>query len=160
MYHQVCYVIKPQSSLLEFLKDYKGAKSFGSPEVWILGTGGYGAPLPPEHGLGVKLFWLAQFRSRLISQNVENHEEILELMMGQPPFHEVIFDRWWTLERYVLPRKFDEVLSWILPDQLSLVQDSGVPKIDGWLANVEAMIRRGEFEPDDKESDDENRDNT
>jgi hypothetical protein len=145
MYHQVCYVIKPQSSLLEFLKAYKSASAFGSPEVWVLGTGGYGAPLPPEHALGVKFFWLAQFRSRLISQNVENHEEILERMMGQPPFHKAVFDRWWTLERYGEPREFDLVLSGILPDELSLVQDSGSPKIDGWLAKVEAMIRQGEF---------------
>jgi hypothetical protein len=135
VYHQVCYVIKPQPSLLEFLESYKSASALSGSEVWVLGTGGYGAPLPNEHALGVKLF--ARIRSAVISQNMKNYEELLDKLMGQPPFHEAIFDRWWTLEKFGAPNDFEVVPSWISPDELSLVQASGSDKVNGWIATVE-----------------------
>lgn len=150
MYHQVCYVIKPQPALLEFLKFYKSGFSLSGSEVWVMGTGGYGAPLPPEHAIGVKLFYLARFRSLLISQNIENHEEILEKMMGQPPFHEAIFDRWWTVEKHGESHEFEQVISSILPDQLSLMQASESAKVNGWIAGAEDLIRRGDLSFDDE----------
>lgn len=143
MYHKISYVIKPQQSLLEFAKSYKNGILLTSPEIWVVGTGGYGAPRPEEHAVGIKLFYLARFRSILIEQNLEGHIEILEQMMGQPPFHEAVFDRWWTLERYGEPNEFGLVLSWILPDQLALMQASESAKINGWIADVEDLIRHG-----------------
>jgi hypothetical protein len=151
MYHKICYVIKPQSSLLEFAKPYKNAHLLTGSEVWTVGTGGYGAPRPEEHAIGIKLYYLARFRSILIEQNLENHAEILEKMMGQPPFHEAIFDRWWTLERYGEPNEFGLVLSWILPDQLALMQASESAKINGWISGVEDLIRRGVLPLDEDE---------
>jgi hypothetical protein len=148
MYHQVCYVIKPQPSFIEFLKSYK-TSILSSSEVWVLGTGGYGAPRPEELAIGVKLFYMARFRSLLIEQNIENHVEILEKLMGQPPFHETVFDRWWTLEKYGTPNEFNVVASWILPDQLALMQASESAKVNGWIANVEDLIRRGVLPLDD-----------
>lgn len=131
MYHQVAYVFTPKPNLKYLLTMFPTLNArWGKPEVWIIDEGGYGEPTASEKMLTFKLLFLAQFRSTIIERKYEGYMEILEKTLGEPPYNEIKFDEWWTIESSGQPKDLETVIYHISVNELGNLEETGIPRVD------------------------------
>ena len=127
------YVIKGKKELLEFLLskvDEEFASIFYDGEVFENSEGGRTAWASNEHTTRVKLLYLTYLRCEYL-QTVKEYEYIFET----DEISVALFDRWWTIERFVMDET-TESYSDEIAKYIDHVKETGNACVDSWIQRL------------------------
>lgn len=143
--NKVGYLFRPLPSYQELIEIYPQlALMASSPIIWIVEEGGHRHLYPENRLIALKLLHLARFRSYFTRQQPDSYLEILERMMGKPPFTESAFDRWWTIERIPYAVTLPTAFLGISIEQLDSLAETGNFQVDSWIERLRGLKREEE----------------
>jgi predicted RNase H-like HicB family nuclease len=144
------YVISPNASLREFLKNYPnyrgGEYGIGLefPVIYRSHEGGYSRESwsKEDQTAYQKLIFIADLKRR--SQKSTNTyatvmREVVSSLLGEPPYHMEIFDRWWCLDEMWYGANFWEVLNWLSEEELNRIGKTGQEAVNRRLEGLKDM---------------------
>jgi hypothetical protein len=135
------YIIRPTERLRERLErcDPDVAVLLGEPVLWSKWEGGRTVWTPQDYEAQVKLLFLAHLRSEYLvgDGNKSELRDLLEELLGKPPFDLRVFDRWWTLERFEgINESFEDVEKLLGVEGLKLLAKPQSTLVAAWLTDM------------------------
>ncbi|MEZ4670931.1 MAG: hypothetical protein R3E39_23760 [Anaerolineae bacterium] len=141
MDRKVAYVIKPNDALLDVLKPHAVLWFYYSDtRVWVFEEGGRQWLTPEDMIIGVKLLFLADFRTTAMRSRSSEMLMTVDMILGNEPYGVHIFDKWWTLDSTSVVEEFKKFRFRFLPKALKRIAPTGIANVDTWLAQIEERL--------------------
>ena len=140
MLYQVIYLIKPSEALQGRLPAGNSdlADLLSRPAVWTKNQSDRSLWSSEDYLAQVKLLFLAR-----IHQEYAVYPEYRQLL-GDSPLRLEAFDRWWTVETYLVDEKTEEVEKTLDRNTLLGLANTGLPAIDQWISSLRGGMANGE----------------
>lgn len=131
------YVIKPTSDLRRLLQNYLDVALFlNDPFLWVSEEGGYTSWKPSDYQVRTKLIFLAYLKARLEKMLSPKFKQLSGELFNQPPIDVSLFDKWWTIERFVLNGDVQESLESLQSRSIREFSMTGNNIVDDWIEKI------------------------
>jgi hypothetical protein len=145
MRFEALYIIRPAEALKERLRQAGPdiGDVLGRPLLWTKKEGGRTAWTDDDYVAQVKLLFLLNLWSDYVVGAGEDQslKTFLQEAMGEPPFGEEVFDRWWTVERFDgADESFEEAEERLTLAHPHLLANSVLPRVEAWLSGLEKQL--------------------
>lgn len=145
MRYEALYIIKPAATLRERLQQVPQdlAEFLGRPLLWTKKEGGVTAWTAEDFVAQVKLLFLLELWSDYVlgADDDPRLKDLLEEILGAPPFDEQVFDHWWNVERFDgADQSFEAIEESLVLEQPHLVVSSALPRVEAWLTKFERRV--------------------
>lgn len=144
------YIIRPKDELIK-LRDQK-YPSQGSylcvPSVWLKEEIGRRQITQEEDDAVVKMVYLARIKNLINDIPSPELHLFVNEVLGLPPYHFTIFDRWWTLEKMFARARWIQEIYKVPSDILRQFLPIGKPLADTWMEDIIEM-KKNDIKPDE-----------
>jgi hypothetical protein len=110
------------------------------PLLWTKQEGGHTAWSAEEYTAQVKLLFLLWLKSNFADLGTTDVVEIVQTLLGEPPYNLSTFDRWWLVERFAGEESFEAVQDSLSEQYFATIGDTKLSRVDRWIANMTRKV--------------------
>ncbi|SRR5258708_32129228 len=136
------YLIRPNNQLLELSTKWSQDvySLLRHPLLWTKEEGGHTAWSVEEYSAQVKLLFLLWLKSNFVDHGTTDVAEIMQSLLGEPPYNLSTFDRWWIVERFAGQESFEAVQDSLNEQYFAAIGDTNMSRVDQWITNMTRKV--------------------